>query len=206
MPSTTTDTRPGRPRPGRFSSLVSGRNALFALACFAAVMTVMFVATTRFYDAHGVGILNLLGARNAADPRSGGYSADTAYSWLGAYGADGRRDHLLILLLDLPLMTSFAAFASITLRWAVPRAGRRLRTAFVVVPLAAVAFNLLEDLGLTALLLSYPTRFDGLAVAISTVNGLKSLCYAVSLFAVVGTAGARLLTVRGRRCRLADQS
>jgi hypothetical protein len=185
-----------RPVPG------SGRDALTAFAGFAGVMAAMSVAATAFHDAHGSGIFNLLGARNAAEPRSGGYSAETAYAWLNLFGEDGRRDHLLILLLDLPLMAAFGAFAYLTLRWAVPGAGRRLRAAFLILPLAAVAANLAEDLGLAVLLVGHPARMDALAVTVSGVNSLKSTLYTVSFAAVIVAPAARpVLRARARRRR-----
>ncbi|MFG2823359.1 hypothetical protein ACGFX4_28525 [Kitasatospora sp. NPDC048365] len=178
-----------------------GRVAFAALGAFAVLMAAMSVAATRFHDTYGSGILNLLGARNAAEPRTGGYSADTAYAWLTAFGADGRRDHLLILLLDLPLIAAFTLFTAATLRWATPRARSGLRWTLLAVPLAAAAANLLEDAGLTVLLSAFPVHLDGLAAAVSAVNGLKSGLYSASLLLAVAAAAVRGLALATGRCQ-----
>lgn len=194
--------RPGRtPRPPR-----PGRTALAALAAFAALMTAMSVAATRFHDAYGTGILNLLGARNAAEPRSGGYSADTAHAWLEAFGADGRRDHLLILLLDLPLIAAFTLCTVSALRWATPRATPGLRRTLLAVPLAAAAANLVEDLGLTVLLTTHPVRHDTLAAFVSSVNGLKSGLYTASLLLALVACAVRGAALATGRCRPAGEA
>ncbi|MGW4890800.1 hypothetical protein ACWEQL_00810 [Kitasatospora sp. NPDC004240] len=178
-----------------------GRTALTALGAFVVLMAAMSAAATRFHDTYDSGILNLLGARNAAETRTGGYSADTAYAWLTAFGADGRRDHLLILLLDLPLIAAFTLFTVGALRWATPRARTGVRRALVAVPLAAAAANLVEDLGLTVLLTAHPARLDGLAVAISAVNGLKSGLYTGSLLLALTACAVRGLALATGRCR-----
>lgn len=172
-----------------FASRKGGRAVLAAGLAFAAVMGVMTWAVTAFHDAHGVGILNLSGARNAADPRTGGYSPDQAYQWLQAYGPDGRGQHLAILLLDLPLIASAALLTGLGLHLAARRLGppgvRRTRGGLVAVALVGPALNLVEDLGLTVLLTSHPTRLDALAQALSWVNTAKSAMYSLTLIATV---------------------
>ncbi|MBO4206168.1 hypothetical protein [Micromonospora echinofusca] len=170
----------------RLTRLATGRNVLLSALAFVGVFAVMTVAVTAFYDATGAGILNLNGARNAAAPR-GGYTPDVAYTWLTAYGADGRINHLLILLLDVPLILSAVAFTALGLRYAAVRLGApaRLRAAFTVVAVAGGVLNAVEDAGVATLLLSYPRRLDGLASTVGTVGALKSGAYSLALLCTV---------------------
>jgi hypothetical protein len=144
---------------------------------------------TAFYDATGAGIFNLSGGRNSADLRTGGYTPDTAYTWLTMYGPTGRRNHLLILLLDMPLILSSVAFTALGLRYAARRlrAPGWLRVAFVALAFAGGVLNLVEDVAVTTLLLGFPERLDGLAAATSSINMLKSAAYTLALITTLIT-------------------
>lgn len=171
--------------------LTTGRRVLYAFLAFVGVLTLMTIAVTAFYDATGAGIFNLAGGRNSADLRTGGFTPETAYTWLTMYGPDGRRNHLLILLLDLPLILSSVAFTALGLRYAARRLGAPgwLRIAFVALALAGGALNLLEDAGVATLLLSFPGRLDGLAAAANVINMLKSAGYTAALLATLAALG-----------------
>ncbi|GGL57288.1 hypothetical protein [Planomonospora parontospora] len=161
----------------------TGRAVAAAAATFAALLGAMYAATTAFHDAAGVGILNLLGARNLAEPRSGGYTAETAYAWLAAYGPGGRRDHLLVLLLDVPLVLAFTAFTALGLRYAATRlpVPGRLCALAPGLPLAGAVLNYAEDIGITVLIARYPDRLDAVAAVLSAVNTAKSIAYMAAL-------------------------
>ncbi|WP_449066433.1 hypothetical protein [Planomonospora algeriensis] len=176
----------------------TGRTVAAAAATFAALLGAMYAATTAFHDATGAGILNLLGARNLAEPRSGGYSAETAYAWLAAYGPDGRRDHLLILLLDVPLVLAFTAFTVLGLRYATTRlpVPGLLRALAPVLPVAGAVLNYAEDIGITVLIARYPDRLDAVAAVLSAVNTAKSIAYMAAL--VTTLAALAVATARGR--------
>ncbi len=169
--------------------LATGRRVLYAFLAFAGVLALMTVAVTAFYDATGAGIFNLAGGRNSADLRTGGYTPDMAYTWLTMYGPDGRRNHLLILLLDMPLILSSVAFTALGLRYAARRLGAPgwLRVAFVALALVGGTLNLIEDAGVTTLLLGFPRRLDGLASATNVINTLKSAAYTLALITTLTT-------------------
>ncbi|GIH93443.1 hypothetical protein ACFFMN_01255 [Planobispora siamensis] len=183
----------------------TGRAVAAAAAALAALLGAMYAATTAFYDATGVGILNLLGARNFAEPRSGGYSAEVAYAWLTAYGPDGRRDHLLILLLDIPLVLAFTAFTALGLRYAAVRlpVPGRLRALIPVLPVTGAVLNYAEDIGITVLIAGYPDRLDGLAAVLSAVNAAKSMTYMTALLTTLIALAALAVAAVWRRVRAA---
>jgi hypothetical protein len=185
--------------------LAIGRHVLYAFLAFAGVTTVMTIAVTAFYDAYGAGIFNLAGGRNSADLRTGGYTPDTAYTWLSMYGSTGRRNHLLILMLDLPLILSSVTFAALGLRFAARRLGLPgwARTAFLVLAPVGGLLNLLEDAGVGTLLLSYPAHLDGLAATTNVLNTLKSAGYMLALLTTLIALAASAVAARlsGRRPR-----
>lgn len=194
----------------RFDALAAERGnhraVLVSGLTFATVMLAMTWAVTAFHDAYGVGILNLSGARNAAAPQTGGYTPDQAYQWLAAYGPQGRIQHLAILALDLPLILSATAFTGLGLHLAARRLGpgrsQKVRRAALFIALAGPVLNLVEDAGLTVLLLAHPTRLDPLAAALSTVNAAKSVAYTIALAAtLIALTAAAIATAIGRMHR-----
>ncbi|GGS75895.1 hypothetical protein GCM10010156_38400 [Planobispora rosea] len=179
--------------------LATGRRVAWLLAALVALLVAMSVAATMFADANGgVGILDLAGGRNLFDPRPGGYTPQEAYAMLTAYGPDGRRGHLLILLCgDLLFPLVYVGFTAAALRLAVLRRGAPgwLRTTCVVVPVIYLVADYGENAGIATLLLAYPSRLDALAAAVNTVTSAKTMLGAVMLLTAL-TAWA--LTGRAR--------
>ncbi|GAA3865013.1 hypothetical protein GCM10022243_34070 [Saccharothrix violaceirubra] len=171
------------------------RRLLLAVAALAGSLVAMRAATSTFYDAYGVGILNIGGGRDLTSSGAAGYSADTAYTWLAAYGPSGRDDHLLILLLDLPLIASMTAVLVLGTRLALKglRTTRTLRGVLSAFPLAGVALNLVEDLAITGLVSAYPQRLDFVAGIAGAANAVKSVSYGLAVATLVAALGARLL-------------
>ncbi|WP_283137089.1 hypothetical protein [Rhizohabitans arisaemae] len=174
-----------------------GRTVGTTFLALIALLGAMNAATTAFHDATGAGILNLLGARSFLEPAPGGYSAEIAHSWLTAYGPDGRLNHLLILLLDVPLVLAMTAFTTLSLTYGIARP-LRLRALAATVPLAGAALNYLEDIGVAVLLISHPVRLDGLAVLLGGVNAIKSTAYTIALVTALVALTAGLARRRRR--------
>ncbi|MGY0234877.1 hypothetical protein [Longispora urticae] len=138
-----------------------------------AVLVIMNGAATWFHDRFGAGILDFAGGRNGADPRPEGYTPQGAYDLLTAYGADGRRWHLILSLTGdvlLPAVTvlfGLVAFASLARR---ARVGRWV----LALPVLYVLADYAENAGIVTMLLGYPDRLDAVATITNVLTSLKS--------------------------------
>jgi hypothetical protein len=135
----------------------------------------------------------------------GFYTAEGAYRLLQAFGPEGRRLQLRMLLtidVALPLLAAAAGAAAITFlgrRAHLPRAWlRRL----LVLPLAALAADALENAAVAGLVLAYPRRLGALASAAGVLTAGKTVLYlATALAALILAALAGVWLARARAVR-----
>lgn len=112
-----------------------------------------------------------------------GYTHADVLRALAAYGEDGRRVYLWAsLTLDTLLPLAYVAFLAGALYRLRPREG--LWT-LILVPGAAGAFDLGENLQIVAMLLSYPDIFPAQVVAASLVTQFKAVAVFTSVAVVV---------------------
>ena len=142
---------------------------------------------------HGVGILDM----------EAHYDADGAYRLLAAQGEAGRAHYLKSLwTLDvaIPLLVSLWLATGIAL--AQRDRATLWRAWLTLLPVAAGLSDLLENTGISILLMRYPQRLDTLAALTGDLTTLKHLLYVASLLAAAALgAGAWRRRVRcgGRR-------
>ena len=104
------------------------------------------------------------------------YTPERAYEMIAAYGQQGRQYYATIALtvdtaFPLLLALTFSLILASVFRRAFARAGVQHRAALV--PVAALAADLLENAGIVALLLSYPKRLPAVAVLASAFSTTK---------------------------------
>ena len=152
--------------------------------------------------------LNYCGAE--LDRRGGGpvldlrhsFTAEEAHAVLGAYGPDGRRLYFLLELVDLIYPLVYTAFFALIIAYVLKRslpptsALQRL----VLLPLAAVIADYLENIGLLMMCATYPERWPRLGDAAGIFNATKWLiaaaCIAVAALGILGCLIKALLRFR----------
>lgn len=138
--------------------------------------------TTLLAYSGGVGLLDVIFL----------YTPDTAYDVLTAYGAAGR-DYYLSVLFPIDLVTPILMnlFLSLTITLVLRRAFppdapvHRLN----LLPVVAMAADYLENGAIVALILAYPARLDGVAVAAAAFTAVKFIAtFASALTLAFGLA------------------
>jgi hypothetical protein len=148
--------------------LGTGRNILI-LAVLLAVFS--FTVIGPMYDrietlSGGVGAIDFLIV----------YTPDQAYDMIAAYGQQGRQYYAAIALtLDtifpLLLALTFSLILAPVFHRAFPREGVLQRA--VLVPVAALTADLLENVGIVTILLSYPRKLPAVALLASAFSTVK---------------------------------
>ena len=147
---------------------VSGRTILILVA----VLALFSLAVVRpLYDrietfSGGIGAIDALIV----------YTPERAYEMIAAYGQQGRQYYATIALtvdtaFPFLLALTFSLILASVFRRAFARAEVQHRA--VLVPVAALAADLLENAGIVALLLSYPKRLPAVAVLASAFSTTK---------------------------------
>ena len=104
------------------------------------------------------------------------YTPDRAYEMIAAYGQQGRQYYATIALtVDTAFPLLLALTVSLILASVFRRAFARaeVRHRAVLVPVAALAADLLENVGIVTLLLSYPRRLPAVAILASAFSTVK---------------------------------
>ncbi|MGQ0835915.1 MAG: hypothetical protein ACT4O5_13535 [Gammaproteobacteria bacterium] len=112
------------------------------------------------------------------------FTPDALYERLAGYGEAGRRNYSFRnLTIDVLLPLSVLPFLFLLMRRALTgySLGRVVRVVLPLVPVAYVAFDLVENASVLALLRKYPERMDLLAASIPYTTVAKR---AASLFAL----------------------
>ena len=157
-----------------------------------------------------IAVLPLAGAKItelAANPANAGpldltlglSPADT-YQRLTDYGPNGRPFYLLIeVTADLLFPITYGLFFSLTLALiygrAYPAASGMHR--WIVVPLAGMVFDFLENIGIISMLLAYPAQLDIVAVFTRVMTLLKWGCTLAAVVLIV--VGVVALVMRRRQ-------
>ncbi|MFN2565156.1 MAG: hypothetical protein ABR499_09140 [Gemmatimonadaceae bacterium] len=153
-----------------------------------------------------VGVFPLAAARIGAHSRGArpldlrfGYSPDTAYAAMGAYGAQGRRAYMWIeLTADVVYPLAYALLLSLSVAYLFHRA--RPESAFgrraAMLPVGALVADYFENVGIVVMLARYPERLDTLARVTSVVTSVKWVLFGASFAVLVVGVGAFLLARR----------
>jgi hypothetical protein len=140
----------------------------------------------------GVGALDLLIV----------YSPDKAYDMIAAYGQSGRRYYATIALtLDImfPLLVAvtFGLILASLFHRAFSREGVLQRA--VVVPVAGMLADLLENISIATMLLSYPKMLRAVALLASAFSTVKWTAVAAeSVLVIIGLAALLMRRARER--------
>jgi hypothetical protein len=175
------------------------RNVLLLLAMFLVINAGLLPLAGERLEAYsgGVGPLDLRPA----------YTADEAYTSLAAYGDEGRRFYLLLLLtVDLIYPVVYSLFFSLTIVYCLRQvlaADHTLQRA-ALLPWVSLLADFVENAGLAWLLLNYPNRLDGVAVLTSTVTTIKWI-FTITFMAATA-AGLAGLVLRRLRSRSASRA
>jgi hypothetical protein len=158
--------------------------------------------------AFNVGVFPLAVARIDAQSRGArpldlrcGYSPDTAYALLGAYGAEGRRAYLWTeLTADVLYPAVYALFLTLSVAYLFERARPASAVArrAAVLPFAALVADYLENVGVVVMVVRYPERSDILARVTSAVTCVKWVFFAAAVGLLVVGLGV-FAFARGRR-------
>lgn len=168
----------------RLDRWATGRMILALTAGFVLFSAVVFPAVVERIEAYsgGVGPLDV----------EFSFSAQEAYSRIEAYGPEGRQLYAWVeATLDVAFPVIAASLLSLLILFLLRRAFPDSRTIrrLGLVPFGTLAADLLENTGILVLLLSYPTRLDGLAELTSLVVSAKWILVVTSLVIVVFAAG-----------------
>jgi hypothetical protein len=165
--------------------MATGRRILFLLAVFTVYrVAVMGPAYRRIQTfSGGVGAIGFLIV----------YRPEKAYQMLAAYGPQGRQYYATIALtLDTIFSLASALVFSLILTYLFHRAFSRegvLQRALLVPPAAMVA-DLLENVNIIAMLLTYPQKLPAIALLASAFSTVKWTAISAELvLVVVGLAG-----------------
>lgn len=118
------------------------------------------------------------------------YTPEKAYDMIAAYGRHGRQYYATIALtLDTVFPLLLALVFSLVLTYVFHRAYSRegVVQRAVLVPLAAMVSDLLENIGIATMLLTYPQRLPAVALMASAFSTVKwTAVLAEAILVVVG--------------------
>ena len=172
----------------RLFPLVTGKNVMRSLIAALLFMVIMNLAATTFYQfTNGVGILDTGGGANLLDNRTVGYSPESAYRMISAYGSQGIRYHLMLTVADIffpPVLTWFLwiAMAYFYLPFFLSKSLIRWLS---VLPIIYLASDYLENVGIASMLLSFPTKVAGMARLANFMFTVKNLSSNVSIAVIL---------------------
>lgn len=132
---------------------------------------------------------------------AGFYSVDTAYRMLEEQGNDGRQRYLLInSTLDIIYPVFYTSFYLIwvALTWGgiLSKKNKYINLVYFF-PIAAFCSDYLENAGVIAMILKYPVRLEGIALATSIASAAKWIIFIIlNILQLVGT-GLKLVKKTG---------
>jgi hypothetical protein len=173
---------------------------VFALAGMWALFVVLAVhllqfpgSVPDFHRASGGGVL--LDAKPAFTP-------GTTYQRLAEYGEAGRRNYAFRnVTVDLALPLSVLPFLVLLIRKAIApfMIGAGVRAAALTIPLAYVAFDLLENASVLVLLANYPDRMNALATTLPYLTVIKRASSLLAIGLPLAMIGVHFVRARRRR-------
>ena len=121
------------------------------------------------------------------DMRPSGYAPDEAVALLQSLGADGRTYYLVR---QIPLDTLYPAMLALTLSATILWLGRRLSNRRLIrigvaVSISCAVFDYAENVGIAAMILSWPEVSAPLVHTVSTASVLKSVATTLAVMLVV---------------------
>lgn len=169
-------------------TLATAKNVTRSFIAALLFMVVMNLTATEFYRfTHRVGILDTGGGANLLDNHTRGYSPDSAYQMIAAYGSQGIRYHLMLSTADIffpPTLTWFLllAIAYFYMPYFISHPPTRWLT---LVPLIYLASDYLENVGITTMLLSFPAKIPDMARLANFMFMAKNISSTVAILEIV---------------------
>jgi hypothetical protein len=177
-------------------SIATGRNTVRALMIALAFMVLMNIGATAFFHfTHGVGILDTGGGANLLDNRTSGYSPELAYDMISAYGSQGIKYHLMLAVADVffPPTLAFFLLLAITYFYRPFFQSQPLTRWLTVLPIVYLISDYLENIGIVAMLLSFPTRTPSMARLANFMFMSKNLSSMITIVIILVGLGLRIL-------------
>jgi hypothetical protein len=172
----------------RLDRLATARKVITAFTVALSLILAANVFSSHFYDATGgYGLLDLAGGRDALTFQKP-YTPADAYALMVHWGAGGRQDQLLFTLtLDVLVPPATWMFLTLALLYVTrPFAKARWRLALaVLLPAAYLLSDYGENVAILALVSSFPSRLDGVAVVGSVLWMTKTLTSDIAVCAIL---------------------
>ncbi|HLO16960.1 MAG TPA: hypothetical protein VK206_19145 [Anaerolineales bacterium] len=191
-------------------SIATGRNVLRSLIATLVFIVVMNIGATAFFRfTHGVGILDTGGGANLLDNRTGGYSPESAYQMISAYGSQGIRYHLMLSLADafFPPTLALSLFVTIVYFYTPFFQSQPLTRWLTALPIVYLFSDYMENIGIVTMLLSFPFSVPGMARLANFMFMVKNLSSTAAIVAnLIGLVLLGVRLVRKRPPRSAFES
>jgi hypothetical protein len=173
-------------------SLATRRNTVRALIAALVFIVVMNIGATAFFQfTHGVGILDAGGGANLLDNRVRGYSPESAYDMISAYGSQGIKYHLMLAVADVffPPTLAFFLLLAIVYSYRPFFQSRPLTRWLIALPVVYLASDYLENVGIVTMLLRFPIHTPGMARLANLMFMSKNLSSGIAMAVIlVGVA------------------
>ena len=180
----------------RLRSIATAQNVFRSLIFLLIMIVAINLGATAFYrSTHGVGVLDTAGGANVLDNHSDGYSPETAYAMIAAYGEQGIRYHLMLTAGDMVFPASLAGFfaLAVTYFYSSLLSSRRVLGLLVLLPLLYLAADYLENVCIVTMLVGFPNRLPTVAILANILFHIKNLSGGLSAIIVVAGLCTRLL-------------
>jgi hypothetical protein len=131
------------------------------------------------------------------------YSPTRAYAALAAYGNDGRQFYGIVeVTAGLVYPAIYGLFFALTIAYCFRRVmpPGHFAHRLALLPLVAALLDYVENALIVVLIMAYPERLAGLAVAAGLITALKSILFAATVLVVmIAIVAVIVVTVRARR-------
>ena len=177
-------------------SIATGRNTFRSLIAALSFIIVMNIGATAFFQfTHGVGILDTGGGANLLDNRTSGYSPESAYAMISAYGSQGITYHLMLAVADVffPPTLAFFLLLAITYFYMPFFQSWPLARWLTALPVVYLVSDYLENIGIVTMLLSFPTRMPGMARLANFMFMSKNLSSTIAIVVILVGLGLRTI-------------
>ncbi len=169
-------------------SIATGRNTARSLIAALIFIVVMNIGATAFFQfTNGVGILDTGGGANLLDNRTSGYSPESAYEMISAYGSQGIRYHLMLAAADVffPPTLAFFLLLAIAYFYAPFFITYPFTRWLTVLPIIYLASDYLENIGIVTMLLGFPANIPGMARLANFMFTVKNISSNAAIFVIV---------------------
>ena len=169
-------------------SIATGRNIVRSLIAALIFIVVMNIDATAFFQfTNGVGILDTGGGANLLDNRTSGYSPESAYEMISAYGNQGIRYHLMLAAADVffPPTLAFFLLLAIAYFYASFFKSQPLTRWLTALPIVYLVSDYLENIGIVTMLLGFPATLPGMAKLANFMFAVKNISSNAAILVVV---------------------